>query len=129
ISPVLGSRRIRRSAVLLGAYTYPPRPGATTPSAVVYLGGVGHSWNFSVRVSNMPILSPVYSANQKRSCASIRLRRGDELGVGTGQNFATCVTASMPMISEPRKSGAHGLPLESTMVRSTYIPCGPGGRF
>ena len=67
----------------------------------------------SVRVSNMPILSPVYSANQKRSCASIRLRRGDELGVGTGQNLATFVTASMPMMCEPRKSGAYGLPLES----------------
>src|SRR5712691_8022528 len=77
----------------------------------------------------MPILSPVYSANQKRSCASIRLRRGDELGVGTGQNLTTFVTASMPMICEPRKSGGHGLPLESTMVRSTYKPCGPGGRF
>ena len=65
-------------------------------------------------MSNMPILSPVYSANQRRSCASIRLRRGDELGVGTGQNFSTFVMASMPMMPEPRKSGAHGLPLEST---------------
>src|SRR5213080_1670113 len=77
----------------------------------------------------MPILSPVYSANQRRSCPSIRLRRGEELGVGTGQNLATFVIASMPMMCEPRKSGAYGLPLESTTVRSTYMPCGPGGRF
>src|SRR3984893_11119202 len=90
---------------------------------------MGHSWNFSVRVSNMPILSPVYSANQKRSCASIRPRRGDDLGVGTCQNLASPVMASMPMMYEPPISGAYGLPLELTTVRSTYWRCGPGGMF
>src|ERR1700730_534669 len=90
---------------------------------------MGHSWNLSVRVSNMPILSPVYSANQKRSCASIRPRRGDDLSVGTFQNLASPVLASIPMMYEPPISGAYGFPLELTTVRSTYWRWGPGGMF
>src|ERR1700719_4084776 len=113
--------------MLLVAYTYPFLSGAETAYGVVYLCSMGHSWNFSVRVSNIPILSPVYSANQKRSCASIRPRRGDDRGVGTCQNFASPVLASMPMMYEPPISGAYGLPLEVTTVRSTYGRCGPGG--
>ena len=70
--PVSGSRRIKRSVMLLGAYTYPSLSGAEAVYGVVYFRGRGNSCICSVRVSNIPILSPKYSANQNRSCASIR---------------------------------------------------------
>src|SRR5262245_33160525 len=99
--PVAGFRRRMRSL-------YSP-PDQTSPflSAVTSYGhapGVGadHSLNVWVLVSNMPILSALFSPNQSRSSESIMPRRGPEPLVGVLNLVISPVFASIrPTSSEP----------------------------
>src|SRR5712691_9046213 len=119
--PVFGSKRARRSVMLLGAYTYPFLSGTEAVYGVVYFRGRGKSCICSVRVSNIPIRSPKYSANQNRSCRSIRPRRGMALGVSVGQYLTFPVSASTRRMDEAGKSVPYGVPVESTTI--WYTKC------
>src|SRR6266404_6285869 len=65
--------------------------------------GAGHSLICSVFGSNIPILLPRYSPNQRRSCESTEPLRGREFGVGVCHILIFPVFASMiPTLCLPK---------------------------
>src|SRR5437016_4332567 len=79
--PVLGSSRSTRSLSIEPVHASPFLSRATSYGCDHGVGA-GHSWKRSAFVSNTAILLPRYSANHRRSCASICPRRGAERVVG-----------------------------------------------
>src|SRR5262245_20552504 len=101
-SPVLEFSRTMRSVLMLPVQRSPFLSG-TTSYGQVHLVGTAHSVNFSLLVSSMATLSPRYSANHRRSCASMWPRRGWESRVGVGSSLILPVWASTrPMFSLPK---------------------------
>src|SRR5436309_12415283 len=92
ISPVLAFTRTMRSFDIPPVHAYPVL-SKTASQGLVQAVGMAYSVNFSVLVSNIPILLPRNSANHNRSWSSMCPRRGPEFGVGVRHGVAAIVFA------------------------------------